>query len=181
MFDHVNPWKIFFDFVSGNGNTRVTLQDATQKSFFVECDDQFELLLDELGIREVIGEDDEALRTMWNNLKVREEYRLRTILLANIKVLECIIKAFQVIIVYYSAGSKPWYDGKLWSCFISTHRRSREKTDRTKADGNSISVQESSSRRTFETSIWRYGDTNAKGTWHLWRHISYASVVKCTK
>ena len=72
MFDHVNPWKIFFDFVSGNGNTRVTLQDATQKSFFVECDDQFELLLDELGIREVIGEDDEALRTMWNNLKVRE-------------------------------------------------------------------------------------------------------------
>ena len=68
---------------SGNDNTRVTLQDATQKSFFVECDDQFELLLDELGIREVIGEDDEALRTMWNNLKVREEYRLRTILLAN--------------------------------------------------------------------------------------------------
>ena len=43
---------------SGNDNTRVTLQDATQKSFFVECDDQFELLLDELGIREVIGEDD---------------------------------------------------------------------------------------------------------------------------
>ena len=62
----------------------MTLQDATQKSFFVECDDQFELLLDELGIREVIGEDDEALRTMWNNLKVREEYRLRAILLANI-------------------------------------------------------------------------------------------------
>ena len=62
---------------SGNDNTRVTLQDATQKSFFVECDDQFELLLDELGIREVIGEDDEALRTMWNNLKVREQYRLR--------------------------------------------------------------------------------------------------------
>lgn len=70
-FDHVHHWKIFFDFVSGNGNTRVTLENATQRSFFIECDDQFELLLDELGIREVIGEDDEALRTMWNNLKVR--------------------------------------------------------------------------------------------------------------
>ena len=99
---------------------------------------------------------------------------LETILLADIK---CIIKAFQVIIVNDLAGSKPWYDGKLWSCFISTHGRSGEKTDRTKADGNSISVQESSSRRTFETSIWRYGDTNAKGTWHLWRHISYKNAV----
>ena len=37
---------------------------------FFEYDDHFEQLLDELGIREVIGEDDEALRTMWNNLKV---------------------------------------------------------------------------------------------------------------
>ena len=71
-FDHLHHWKLFFNYVSENDNTRVTLQDATQKSFFVECDDQFELLLDELGIREVIGEDDEALRTMWNNLKVRE-------------------------------------------------------------------------------------------------------------
>ena len=71
-FDYVHHRKIFSNLVLGNDNTRVTLQDATQKSFFVECDDQFELLLDELGIREVIGEDDEALRTMWNNLKVRE-------------------------------------------------------------------------------------------------------------
>ena len=42
----------------------------TQQSVAFEYDDHFEQLLDELGIREVIGEDDEALRTMWNNLKV---------------------------------------------------------------------------------------------------------------
>ena len=42
----------------------------TQQSVAFEYDDHFEQLLDELGIREVIGDDDEALRTMWNNLKV---------------------------------------------------------------------------------------------------------------
>ena len=41
-----------------------------QPSVAFEYDDQFEQLLDELGIREAIGEDDAALRTMWNNLKV---------------------------------------------------------------------------------------------------------------
>ena len=33
-------------------------------------DEQFEALLDELGVRGVIGEDDQALRAMWNNLKL---------------------------------------------------------------------------------------------------------------
>ena len=47
----------------------VRLQEESASNSF-EYDDQFEQLLDELGIREVIGEDDAALRTMWNNLKV---------------------------------------------------------------------------------------------------------------
>ena len=51
----------------------------TQQSVAFEYDDHFEQLLDELGIREVIGEDDEALRAMWNNLKV---FLLETMILA---------------------------------------------------------------------------------------------------
>ena len=57
-------------------NSLVLLQDESASNSF-EYDDQFEQLLDELGVREVIGEDDAALRTMWNNLKVTlEKYNL---------------------------------------------------------------------------------------------------------
>ena len=48
------------------------LQEESASNSF-EYDDQFEQLLDELGVRQVIGEDDAALRTMWNNLKVTLE------------------------------------------------------------------------------------------------------------
>ena len=53
-------------------NVKLSIQGKLQcqPSIAFEYDDHFEQLLDELGIREVIGEDDEALRTMWNNLKV---------------------------------------------------------------------------------------------------------------
>ena len=56
--------------ITDSQNAKVPLQDIVQQSIAFEYDDHFEQLLDELGIREVIGEDDEALRTMWNNLKV---------------------------------------------------------------------------------------------------------------
>ena len=60
----------------------------TQQSVAFEYDDHFEQLLDELGIREVIGDDDEALRTMWNNLKVidlldKNNQYLRLIVITN--------------------------------------------------------------------------------------------------
>ena len=64
------PTTLYTDSKTQNIKLSVQGKLQCQPSVAFEYDDHFEQLLDELGIREVIGEDDEALRTMWNNLKV---------------------------------------------------------------------------------------------------------------